>query len=130
MSADSKTPSLTPRQRLTNSTSDWLVPSPSLQQWGRRVLFYDMYCSLGAYERFKAFTLVALLVLLTINGRLHNERAKAVPQSSPDPPPAPAGIVFALMPWLHTIRTVAFWVLIYSYFYESFEASQRIRLLE
>lgn len=88
-----------------------------------------MYCSLGAYERFKALTLIILWFLLLQNDKLHNEKAKALALSS-EPTTAPTGMVHVLTPWLHTIRMIAFSVLVYSYCYESLAACQRIRLVE
>lgn len=111
---------LTPGQWPTTPTNDWLIPSPSLHRWGRRVLLYDMFCSLGTYERFKGLTLLVLLVLAAHNARLHREHTSA---SSSDASPTPA-------PTFYTIRFIAFWTLIFSYFYEIWSAAARMRLVE
>lgn len=65
------------------------MESPSLHRWGRRILFYDMFASLGPYERFKALTVVVMYVLWCGNMRLHNTYATAPPDA---PEPAPGSI--------------------------------------
>lgn len=117
---------LTPNQWPTEPTSDWLVPSPSLHKWGRRILLYDMFSSLGPYEWFEAFTCVVLFLLYGVNGRLH--RVYVTEATSDIPPLSPTTQM--LYNILYNVRYGAFGGLLFSYYVEINLAIPRTRLVE
>lgn len=125
---------LTSGQPPTGPTGEWLVDSPSLHRWGRRVLFYDMFASLGPYELFKFVMAVVIYVLWLGDMRLYKTYATASLNASHSALDSVASNPFLRMlppPWLvYQIRSAAIMIVFFTFFIESFAACQRIRHVE
>lgn len=135
--AEYKPQELTPTQQplAQAQTNEWLVPSPSRQQWGCRVFLYDMLCALGPYERFKALTVVLLWIVFAVNGRLHNVYATVPPPAAPSATLSESeahwlpSIVFN-MPWIYRMRWAAVAILFTTYWLEMMAGIARMRLVD
>lgn len=133
-----------PQGRWTTApTNAWIISSPSTHRWGRRVFFYDVYCSLGNHEHFKWLSGLILYILVLGELRLHNRKHSSTLLSSSDettssaPPstevsqtPSSAETAPLLMSMAYTIRLIAFGLLFLSYQLEIWSAISRMRLVE